>query len=70
MINSRKYKHILLFECMLSEPPVSNGSYLLSENMPTENIKCYKTTLNYIFAEKCFNAQHSLVWGRGLEDSP
>ena len=41
---------------MLSELPVANGSYALSGNMPVENVKCHKITLNYIFAEKYFRA--------------
>lgn len=57
---------------MLSWLPVANECYLLSGNMPKENVKCYKITLNYIFAgnvsvhiEQVFS-----VWERGFEDSP
>lgn len=56
MIYSGKYKQNFLLDCVLSDLPVANGSYLLSGNMPIENAECYKITLNYIFTEKCFSA--------------
>ena len=40
---------------VLSELPDANGSYLLSGNM-SENVKCYKITLNDLLLEKCFSA--------------